>query len=295
MSEIGAAQDRDINLHRQLAARHFYRIGKRLHFGGTSLAVALALASPLVLLYRPSLGPTLGAIAGVWIFVSRLVLEPFKQRSQLKGAKAQELFDCAVLGLNWNESLAKPLAAEEIRKASRSKDGVDKVKSWYPTSNEMQWPRSVLTCQRSNAVWARRQHEAYGLLLWVLAAGWFVVGVVVAVAHGASLGEYLVTIALPSLPALLDASDMSRGHTRAAASRQLLEDQTDSLLGGAVTDLDLREVQDQLFSLRNDPPLIPEWFYKLVKPSYESDMQYAAKLAAQAEPEQDSAEPREES
>lgn len=278
---IGTVQNNEDSLRRRLAASHFYKIGKWLHRGGTSFTVTLALASPLVLLFRPGLGPILGAFAGLWIFASRLILEPFKREFQLKGATAQEQFDCVVLGVDWNDSLVRRLSDEEIRAASRSRTGVTEARDWYPTDEDMAWPTSVLMCQRSNAVWARRQHRAYGRLVVFAALAWAVFGIVVAVADAASLSAYLVTIALPSLPAFLDASEVYQGHAAAASSRQLLEDQTDALLAsGAAGRQDLREIQDQLFNLRREAPLVPEWFYKRIRSTYEEDMRYAARQAA---------------
>jgi hypothetical protein len=284
MAKIGTAQNEEQNLRRYLAADHFYGFAKWLHFGGLSLTVALALVSPLVLLFWPDAGPTLGAIAGAWLFVSRLLLEPFKRQLQLKGATTQEMFDCCIFELDWNETLARPLPEEEIRGASGSMKHVDRVRDWYPTSEEMPWPRSVLICQRSNAVWARRQHRAFSRVLMVAAAAWAVIGVIVAVADGASLATYLVTIGLPSLPALLDATEFARAHSSNADKRQLVMDTLDSLLNSSgATSQDLREIQDQLFNLRRDAPLVPGWFYTLVRGGFEEDMRYAAKHAAGGE------------
>lgn len=281
LSTIGAAQNQEANLRSQLAGRRFYRNAKRWHYTGASLAVVLALASPLVLLYTPDTGPLLGAVAGGWIFVSRLVLEPIKRELMLKGAAAQEHFDCAVLGLDWNEALVRRLSDEEIRSASGAMQGVERTRDWYPTKQDLAWPKSVLVCQRSNAVWARRQHRAYARLLLAAAVVWGVLGAAVALIHGASLSEYLVTIALPSLPAMLDASEFSKEHSAAAQSRQILEDQADQLLRtDAGSHLELREIQDQLFGLRRQAPLVPEWFYNIIRPKYEENMQYAADRAS---------------
>ena len=276
-AEIGESQNLDANLDRKLASGWFYRRAKWLHFAGWAVAVAFALASPVVLLLKPDLGPMLGAIAGGWIFLSRFLLEPFKAEFQLKGVKAQEQFDCSVLGIEWNSSLARALPGEEIRRASKARKDVEALKSWYPTDAALTWPRSVLVCQRSNAVWARRQHRTFGWALIVAAAAWAVIGILVAIFDSATLAAYLTTIALPSLPALLDASEMARRHRQGAASRELIEEQTDNLfeIGGAAMQ-ELREIQDQLFALRRDEPLVPEWFYKLIRDSYEDDMKYAA-------------------
>lgn len=283
MSVIACSQEKDGNLRRQLAARHYYGQAKSMHLLGSALAVLLALASPFVLLFRPDLGPALGAVAGVWIFVSRILLEPMKLNRQLKGATAQEMFDCDVLGLPWNEALVRRLSEEEIRTASGSMKAVDRVKSWYPANEAISWPTSVLTCQRSNAVWARRQHFGYGVFLGVAAATWLIVGILVAVADKASLAQYLTTILLPSLPAMLDAAEMARRHIQEAESRQIIEDQLGRYLreGGANV-VNMRETQDQLFELRRGAPLVSGWFYRLIRPGFEEGMRYAANLSAKS-------------
>lgn len=284
MRDIGTSQDEERNLRRQLAKAHYYAVAKRQRFVGASFAIVLALGSPLVLLYRPSLGPLLGAIAGAWIFVSRLVLEPWKQRFQAKGAAAQELFDCDVLGLPWNDALVVQPSEEEIRSASKTlvkPRMIEKHRGWYPAQVEIDWPKSVITCQRANAVWARRQHRGYGIALLIAASGWGIAGIAVAVIHGAALAEYLTTIALPSLPAMLDAAELSKGHMQASTKRQMLEDETNSLLGTSqVSNESLREIQDQLFGLRRDAPIVAGWFYRMVAAEYEEDMKYAAEMKA---------------
>lgn len=289
MHQIGVAQNESANLMRQSAARHIYLRSKWIYFGGTLFAVVLALVSPLVLLFRPEWGPLLGATAGAWIFASRLVLEPWRKRLQSEGATAQEMFDCAVLGVEWNRALVRKLPEEVVRREGKSVSDSGVVGNWYPTTIDRPWPESVLLCQRANAVWARRQHKSFGSLMISLAIGWLLLGILVAVWAGASLSGYLVTIALPSLPAILDAIDMSRGHWLAADARLRLEDAIEArLTDGDAGDTNLREIQDQIFRLRLEAPLVPEWYYKLIRPGFEEDMQYAATLQArddQADPE----------
>jgi hypothetical protein len=281
---IAVAQNRDENLRRIVASRDFYRRGRWLHLGGAVLPGVLALASPFVLIYKPSLGAALAAIAGAWIFASRVVLEPFAGRFQLKGATAQELFDCSIFGLPWNRALARPISEEEIRRASGKMKQVQRLRDWYPTSYQLDWPGSVLICQRSNAVWARRQHSTYGNILVAVAVAWVAIGIGVALVHSASLRDYLVIIALPSLPAVLDATEEARRHFDAAAKRMIVEERTDTLLGPTVaTAQDLREIQDQLFAFRRDEPFVPQWFYRLVRSNYE-DMRYAEERIAQQQP-----------
>jgi hypothetical protein len=281
MAEIREAQNAEDNLRNRIAANGFYNQAKWFHFGGTSVALLLALASPFVLVYRPDWGPAIGAIGGAWIFASRVLLDRFTRELKLYGATAQERFDCSVLGLDWNDALAHRLSDEEIHKASRKMKNREGAKDWYPADGDDSWPRSVLICQRTNAVWARRQHRAYSRMVVSAAVALFVVGVLVAINHSASLSDYLVTILLPSLPAFLDTSDLARAHAAASSARRLVEEQTDThLQSGAATYDELREIQDQMFNLRREAPLVPGWFYTFIRPGYEEDMRFAAQRSS---------------
>lgn len=287
MREIGKSQDEERNLRRQLAKAHYYTVANRWHFAGPALAIVFALASPFVLLYWPDKGPLLGAVAGVWVFISRLLFEPMKQSYQLKGAAAQELFDCDVLGLAWNNVLVRQPSEEEIRSASKNlgkRKRVEKYKGWYPTQVEITWPKSVITCQRTNSVWSRRQQRGYGIVLIILAVMWVLFGIILSVVQHASLAAYLTTIALPSLPAVLDATDLFKKHLQASSRLQEIEDASNALFDeNNVLKKDLREVQDLIFDSRRDAPPVPWWFYKLVANRYEEDMRYAAKVRADQE------------
>lgn len=277
MADVQAAQRKDANLRYQAAARCYYRRAKWMQFCGSSLALILALAAPIVFYMAPAYGPLLGAIAGAWIFISRILLTPLRDKSRAKGAMAQEMFDCAVLGLSWNGSLGKPISSEEIRNASKGAEPFTAVRDWYAANQKTTWPFSVLICQRSNAVWARRQHQNYAWVLVGSAVVWFVFGIIIALVGNATLAGYLTTIALPSLPALLDASELARAHFDAAKSRELLEETIGSLFDVPPgSEEPLREIQDAIFRLRRSAPLVPEWFYKLVAPTFEEDMSYAA-------------------
>lgn len=282
MGAIRAAQAEDRNLRLQAAARAFYARAKLLQAAGTAFSLVLALLAPILLFLAPNAGALLGALAGIWLFATRLVVQPLCDQLRLDGAATQEAFDCNVLGLNWNASLARRVADEAVRSKTR-RTGLKTFAHWYPDLNDMDWPTSVLTCQRSNVVWARRQHTSYGWILVGVAVAWAVIGIGVAVAHEATLATYLVSIALPSLPALLDASELARSHFAASTARMQLEDVIDTQLAkpSTVEPAQLRENQDQLFTLRRDAPLVPEWFYKTVARGYEADMKYAAAQRAE--------------
>jgi len=115
MEQINAAQRKEVNLRRQAAAGRFYRRAKRRQLAGGSLVLILALLAPIIFFLAPSSGPLLGAIAGGWIFVSRILVVPLRDRCRTKSALAQEMFDCDVLGLPWNSSPGKVISRVRAR------------------------------------------------------------------------------------------------------------------------------------------------------------------------------------
>lgn len=278
---IGEIQDGEAALRLKRASGTFHRRSKWFHFGGWVVAIAFALLSPVVLLLDFDWGPLLGALAALWIAASRLAFEPARLKAQRLGARAQEQFDCLVLGLEWNWSLTKPISPEEIHRAGQPREGEkDFARGWYSTDAPARWPISVLMCQRANGVWGRRQHEAFGTLIAWIAGVWIIFGIALAWADGASLETYLVTLLLPSLPAILDALDLMKAQRGSSLARGQVEEQADWLLSNDATHADMRELQDQLFSLRSSEPLVPEWFYKLKRDENESAMAHAAKEIA---------------
>lgn len=297
LDEIGSLQNLVRNLRLILCASREYGFGKAAHLVGICGAILFALLAPVVLLKRPELGPALGAVAGGWLFVSRLILDPIKRHYKQRGARAQEMFDCAVLGLAWNDAISPRLPVEEIhgstrrwnealnlsgsadhasRSLRRRVKRVSRVRDWYATGAAIEWPMSSLQCQRANVVWARRQHFRYAWFLIAVAVIWFVIGLAVSTGNETSLADYLVVILLPSLPAFLDAVEMARSHFDSSAQRKELEVVIDQLIEDADgTQASLRDVQDQIFGLRSTDPLVPNLFHRVIRPLFEQDMRYA--------------------
>jgi hypothetical protein len=286
MAEIATAERADLNRLRQRAKECFYARAGVAAQVGSGIAIVFALSAPFVLALAPGAAPGLAAAAGAWIFITRFGLDRLAREWQLKGVRTQEAFDCDVLGVEPNLSLAPPLSPEEIHAAGRSKDEEqDDEDSWYPTRVQAPWPLSVLICQRSNAVWASRQHRIYSYCLIIAMIVWAAVGIVVTLAEGATLGEYLLAILLPSLPGVLDGTDLIQRHQWAADRREQINQYLEDLIfAGTGSETEIREVQDQLFLLRRDGAQVPDLFYHRLRPDYEQDMHFGAEQMIAAAP-----------
>lgn len=284
MAEIAAAEKIELSRLNQAAKNHFYGCANWVGYVGSIGALLLALCAPIALLEFPAAGPALGAIAGAWIFVTRFGLERLRGEWQLKGVLAQEAFDCGVLGIDWNRSLASPLPPEEIRGAAGELGDEAHGGPWYPSQGRDPWPISVLICQRANAVWAARQHRAFSYLLTALTVAWALFVVVLALLHGASLGDFLTTLLLPSLPGFLDATELSSRHLSLANTREIINRELEALIrSGSATPMQIREVQDRLFALRRDGAPVPKIFYERIRADYDRDMHFGAgQMSAEA-------------
>lgn len=277
MSDIASRQNDEVNLRRQAAARNRYSTAK-LPDGTVVLgSVVLAGASPLVVLMVPALTEPLAALAGLWLFANRLLFRPMSERLKATGATLQDMYDRRVFGLGDRSAGSTSISAEEVMSWSRGSN-LDEFHDWYPTQTPAPWPRSVLICQRANAVWGRRQHSSYGIVLAVLVVVWFVAGIVFSLIQDMSLRTWLIAVLLPSLPALLDFTEMARDHRAAASARTSIEAEIDRLLRepDAVSLADLDGVQEQLRAVRVLSPLVPDWYYRRVASEFETDMQFAA-------------------
>jgi SMODS-associating 4TM effector domain len=115
---------------------------------------------------------------------------------------------------------------------------------------------------------------------------WTAFTIAVAVVRDATVGQFLIAVLLPMLPALLDATDLCQAHWRAGGERAQLEATLDKRLDevaqGQRPDAgELRAFQDEINRQRLTQPPVPDWYYRLRRRTYETSMRAAADRLAQ--------------
>lgn len=265
-----------------------YRLAKRYRTVHFAISGLLATSGPLLSLWSLHAAAVVGALAGIWVLASRLVIIPAERAKVDLAVRIQERFDTRLFSMRWPEALAgREPSEEDIADAARrvSNDGrlsAQHIEGWYPSTSEIAWPVSVLLAQWASAAYGRRQHVAYFRFL----AGCTSIVVVAVTAVGIllemSLADWLIIFMLPSLPALLDVSELADSHRRLAAAKDAIETRIDALWHaelssiGTLTIDDCRSVQDDAFRLRLNGVQIPDWFYWLHRDRNEANMHDAA-------------------
>lgn len=272
---ITARQNEPQHLTRLLAYSHEYWVAQIWHSLRVSVTLILALASPLILIFLPHLSDLLAASAGAWLVIGRTVFTALEDGHHAEAVRIQELYDTRLFQLPWNAALAgREPAPEDVELAASGIKSSARYRDWYDVDlRGLAWPADVLLCQRQSAIWSRRDHRAYAFALAIAGAGWFAVGLIVAIVRDMTVGDYLVKLFLPSAPAYLDAVDLALSHWRHSAARRALEEDISDLWAGhdsnpeIPTAEDCRRIQDRAFTLRRHGPRVPDWFYRLRRPA----------------------------
>lgn len=260
------------------AFRRRYAVARRWRLVRVGIGMLIGTVGVLLALLEPSTEEYVSAIAAGWLIFARTVLDEYEERQRCRGALAQELFDTRVFELPWNKSAvgARP-APEDLRNWGRGRNDED-LRDWYADARPARHPLDVLLCQRSIITWARQDHTTYAdLLRWAAGIAFFAT-VVLGVVLDLSLGEYLLRLGVPVLPACLDVLDIAKGNARVASTKTRLEQRADRLLECAYTTgtppaiVECRELQDGIFATRLLPG-VPSWMYAITRGERQRNME----------------------
>lgn len=283
---ILAAQDEFGSLRLLLAQRRLYSQAKFWAFLRTVGLAVVAVLAPIVTAISPDLSIIAGAVAGLWIFLSRAVFQTIERRIAERAATIQEMFDVRVFGMPELAAREVTIMPEEIARLvgedAAAGKAIDResLRSWYPVDTLLDGGHAIAIAQRANAAYAER------LLWWnasswlVVTIGWALVSVALAIGLGFTLATFLLGVALPVLPALLDTFDQWRHVRGAGKERRALADQ----IAAELRDPEQKHVdpqqllvwQEQLFGLRRDAPQIPNLLYRALRARNERVMSAVA-------------------
>jgi hypothetical protein len=289
---ISESQNSPVNLQLLASQRHLYSQAKRLQRWRVIGTIGLAAIAPLVYYLIPNSRAVLAGIGGVWLLVSRVVLEGIEAKKMKQAATIQEQFDVGLFRLPWNHVLVgNRLSPELIVSADNSFTGDrENLKDWYADTGNVPYPLDALLCQRANLVWDWRLRRHCGLGISILTTLLFGLGVTLAIVTNLTLLDYLLALLMPSLAALLKGVEVARAHFRIAVDKERIEREISVLWEAALKNPTLvsrekcRHIQDCIYVLRSKGPLVPDQWYTWLRDRYQVDMKSAvAELRSRAE------------
>lgn len=208
------------------------------------------------------------------VYLDKFWLERGRDNFRLLAAKIQEDFDCEFLRLSWNELLVgRRPTPEEIRNASMNTKSMseDDAKNWYPPDiGSLPLDQARIVCQRVNISWDFNLRDRYRNCIIVALATTGVSVIIPAMVSGVIFKDFVLTIAVPLLPAFFWGIRELQQHKKALNILNRLVDFTTRMLDAIKqqrlepnqADKSARQIQDCLFLLRSTNPLIPNWFYR---------------------------------
>ncbi|HEY2333662.1 MAG TPA: S-4TM family putative pore-forming effector [Solirubrobacterales bacterium] len=260
------------------AFRRRYAVARRWRLLRVGVGLLIGTVGVLLALLEPSTEEYVSAIAAAWLVFGRTVLDGYEERQRRCGALAQELFDTRVFDLPWSpSSVGSQPAPEDVRNWAR-RQGDEGLRDWYADARPARAPVDVLLSQRAIITWARQDHVTYAHLLRWAAGIAFTVTVVIGLVLGLSLGEYLLRLGVPVLPACLDVLDIAKANAQVASTKKRLERRADVLLVRARTSetpptiAECRELQDGIYATRLLPG-VPSWMYAITRGERQRNME----------------------
>lgn len=292
-AEIAQRQDTLPALRLLLAQRRLYSAAKRwsnLRFVGLSL---IAVAAPVLTALRPGIAVAVGAIAGGWIFLSRTVFLAFEQRYSSRGADVQEQFDLLVFAMPSIARRNPHLTPEEVSlivgddAQVSAAAAAERLRDWYPIDATLDAASAIAICQRANAAYSERLLNTNANIWLVVTGAWSALVLGVGLALGLSLANFVLGVALPLLPALLDVVDQWRLTRTAGAERRSMASGIEAAIRSQSSKAplgadELLVWQDQIYSFRRKTPQVPDLVYSKARIRNERAMEAAARELTQA-------------
>lgn len=283
-------QNTDSSIQELAAQKKIYSDAKNLFYAQCIIATIIPIIISTIQIIFPY--ATLN-IAWIFVFytaiasVTELILDRIITKLKTIAASIQELFDCTVLNIPWNNILISEVPQPEIihkyYSSYTQKESTQNLYDWYSIEIEsVQTNIASVICQRSNCVYDFSIRKKYNAGLGISAIITFIVLFVTAAATGLTLQKFLTNVIAPSIPIILLAIKQYFSNSDSIRNLQDLK----FLIGATLSDASItsimnnqaiRQIQDKIYNNRILSPLLPDWIFYKFRSNLESQMHFAVK------------------
>lgn len=265
-----------------LAQRRMYSIAKRWSSFRRIGVSLIAIAGPVVSVVCESTAVYVGAIAGVWLALGQTVFLANERKQIEAGAALQDSFDRAVFGIPESRRRDAYPAREDISRLTgpaadvESKFDKERLRGWYAVDPKSEGTRAVAIAQRSNVGYSFLLLRTFNRWAAVLFAVWLAFLLLLCIAAGMTLSTFILGVAFPVLPAFIDLWRLRNEATKHNREQEQLAKEMDASISAAkgvpIAPALLADWQDDLYYLRLNSPLVPDFLYWCYRARNESLM-----------------------
>ena len=278
MNNISETQLEPKQLRRLAAQKQLYSDAKFVQ----KIQAGLNVFAPLILMVLVkylSMKPVYAAGCGIIVtFLNILWFSPRRQYLKKIAAGIQELFDCDVLELDWNElksgsRLEKEKVEKYALKYKRKNHDYADLENWYPKDiGKLPLILGRIACQRENCTWDVQLRQRYLKLVIGVLVILTVLGFYFGIEADFSIEIFILFVMVPLTPAYVLGIQQYKDHTASIRRLDELRQYSEWLWEEAlkVTDpIELtrssRGLQDLIYDHRTKNSLILDGFYNIFK------------------------------
>lgn len=280
MNSIKEKQELPQNMKLLKAQRTIYANAKKIYRLQLTITIFIVVILNFVKLLqkditRIDLTPYIALVSVTITLVDLLFLSGYLSKLKTNGAKVQELFDCSVYDMDWNETNSgeKPenWVIEEAAKKYVHNPRAP-LTNWYHIDLDgLNHEQSVLRCQETNLEYDRKLRYHFKNDCTIACLVVVITSFIIATIVNASVKGYLTNFITPTLPLLVILLKIILDNQKAVKSLEEVRKAARKLRNavGKPSMNQLRQLQDKLYCSRKDSTLIPENYYQYRRPTLE--------------------------
>lgn len=285
---IALEQNTERQLHRLAAQRQLYATAKRIFGWQLFLSGLITVTFAFIVVLDPSF-KVLAVSWGILITLADIFwLTPWQKKLKDSAAKIQEMFDCDVLELPWNDLKAGKRPNHELIKEQSEKYAKKPLKNaplenWYvhPEIDDLPIHIARIACQRTNCWWDAEQRRSYASYVVLIVTLIFIVVFGLSLKDGFSMENFVLKVLTPLSPIFLLGIRQYREQIDSASRLDKLKDYSESLWKDALSKKSKTEIttrsrnlQDELLEHRRKSPPVFDFIFKRLRKSYNEKMSF---------------------
>lgn len=283
MNNIIERENQSVNIDRLDAQRHLYSKAKVY----TYVIVILCVLIPVLLAITKVVFPEMDVLVKITVVYSFVIvffkplLNNYISKLQALAARIQQLFDCEVFELAWNEPLCgtKP-APEDVFKAKSNK-GKERFRNWYEEAiGKLDRLPGIIVCQRTNVFYDRILRNIYGKAVNVMFYIAFLLVFFIGFLQNLHLWDFFLKVIVPLSPIVSWMIDFKKQNRLSLSALERLDSLVNKAFdklyhGEQIDEQVVAQIQNYIFLHRKSSYPVPDFIYAIRRKTSEAATHYS--------------------